>query len=217
MIQGPPIGANRQLRSAKRRVAVDRLYLSCPASRPGRKHMGIYKRIVLTGLAGVAIGLSTVALAQMSGSKSQGLGKLGEDEAMRVGPAGTIQKSNMKVPSARHEAAIAKGAKEISPNIRDLQARRQDVHVRLRRRRQYADGREFPGAVRQRITRIRFRLRRAAGSPGGAFVQRCSVVAADGRRLRPCRLRGCGRRQTASRQTVTPQMDSIQMARRPID
>ena len=77
--------------------------------------MGIYKRIVLTGLAGVAIGLSTVALAQMSGSKSQGLGKLGEDEAIRVGPAGTIQKSNMKVPSARHEAAIAKGAKEISP------------------------------------------------------------------------------------------------------
>ena len=76
--------------------------------------MGIYKRIVLTGLAGVAIGLSTVALAQMSGSK-QGLGKLGEDEAIRVGPAGTIQKSNMKVPSARHEAAIAKGAKEISP------------------------------------------------------------------------------------------------------
>src|SRR4029077_10643996 len=115
MIQGPPIGANRQLRSAKRRVAVDRLYLSCPASRPGRKHMGIYKRIVLTGLAGVAIGLSTVALAQMSGSKSQGLGKLGEDEAMRVGPAGTIQKSNLKVPSARHEAAVAKGAKEISP------------------------------------------------------------------------------------------------------
>ena len=59
--------------------------------------MGIYKRIVLTGLAGVAIGLSTVALAQMSGSKSQGLGKLGEDEAMRVGPAGTIQKSNLLI------------------------------------------------------------------------------------------------------------------------
>jgi hypothetical protein len=76
--------------------------------------MKMSKRVVLTGLAGVAIGLSTVAFAQMS--KSQGLGQLGEDEAMRVGPAGTIQKSNMKVPSARHEAAIAKGAKEISPN-----------------------------------------------------------------------------------------------------
>ena len=75
--------------------------------------MGIYKRVVLTGLAGLAIGLSTVAFAQMS--KSQGLGKLGEDEAIRVGPAGTIQKSNLKVPSARHEAAMAKGAKEISP------------------------------------------------------------------------------------------------------
>jgi hypothetical protein len=79
------------------------------------KHMKLSKRVVLTGLAGVAIGLSTVAFAQMSGSKSQGLGKLGEDEAIRVGPAGTIQKSNMKVPSARHEAAMAKGAKEISP------------------------------------------------------------------------------------------------------
>ena len=78
--------------------------------------MKMSKRVVLTGLAGVAIGLSTVALAQMSGPKSQGLGKLGEDEAMRVSPAGTIQKSNMKVPSARHEAAMAKGAKEISPN-----------------------------------------------------------------------------------------------------
>jgi hypothetical protein len=76
--------------------------------------MGMSKRVVVTGLAGVAIGLSTVALAQMS--KSPGLGKLGEDEAMRVSPAGTIQKSNMKVPSARHEAAMAKGAKEISPN-----------------------------------------------------------------------------------------------------
>ena len=76
--------------------------------------MGTSKRVVLTGLAGVAIGLSTVAFAQMS--KSQGLGKLGEDEAIRVGPAGTIQKSNMKVPAARHEAALAKGAKEISPN-----------------------------------------------------------------------------------------------------
>jgi len=78
--------------------------------------MGISKRVVVTGLAGVAIGLSTVALAQMSRSKSQGLGKLGEDEAIRVSPAGTIQKSNTKVPAARHEAAMAKGAKEISPN-----------------------------------------------------------------------------------------------------
>ena len=161
--------------------------------RPGRKHMGIYKRVVLTGLAGVAIGLSTVALAQMSGSKSQGLGKLGEDEAMRVGPAGTIQKSNMKVPSARHEAAVAKGAKEISPNDRDLQARRQDVHVRLCRRRQYAERPRISSSSSTTSNGIRFRLRRAAGSPGGAFVQRCSVVAADGRLLRPCRLRRCGR------------------------
>jgi hypothetical protein len=78
--------------------------------------MEISKRVVLTGLAGAATGLSTVAIAQtMSQSKSQGLGKLGEDEAMRVSPTGSIQKSNMKVPTARHEAAMAKGAREISP------------------------------------------------------------------------------------------------------
>ena len=79
--------------------------------------MKISKRVVLAGLAGAATGLSTVALAQMSQKKSQGLGKLEEGEAMRVNPkTGSIQKSNVKVPASRHTAAVAKGAKEISPN-----------------------------------------------------------------------------------------------------
>jgi hypothetical protein len=81
--------------------------------------MNISKRVVLTGLAGAAAaGLSTVAVAQtMSQKKSQGLGKLEEGEVMRVNPrTGTIQKSNVKVPAARHTAAMAKGAREISPN-----------------------------------------------------------------------------------------------------
>jgi hypothetical protein len=80
--------------------------------------MNISKRVALTALAGAATGLSTVAIAQtMAQKKSQAMGKLEEDEVMRVNPrTGTIQKSNIKVPAARHTAAMAKGAKEISPN-----------------------------------------------------------------------------------------------------
>jgi hypothetical protein len=75
------------------------------------------KRVVLAGLAGAATGLSTVALAQMSQKKSEHLGKLDEDEVMRVNPhTGTIQKSNSKIASELHNAAVAGGAKEISPN-----------------------------------------------------------------------------------------------------
>jgi hypothetical protein len=78
--------------------------------------MDITKRVALTGLAGAATGLSTIAIAQMSQSKSQHLATLGEDEAMRVNPrTGTIQKSNIKVPPERHEAAVASGAQEITP------------------------------------------------------------------------------------------------------
>ena len=49
--------------------------------------------------------------------KSQHLGKLDENEVMRVNPrTGTIQKSNGKIPLELHSAAMASGAKEISPN-----------------------------------------------------------------------------------------------------
>jgi len=78
--------------------------------------MNVSKRVVLTGLAGAATGLSTTALAQMSQSRSQHLGKLEEGEVMRVNPrTGTIQKSNVKIPREQHEAAMAIGAREISP------------------------------------------------------------------------------------------------------
>ena len=79
--------------------------------------MDVSKRVVLAGLVGAATGASTIALAQMSQKKSQHLGKLDEDEVMRVNPrTGTIQKSNGKIPSELHSAAMASGAKEISPN-----------------------------------------------------------------------------------------------------
>ena len=79
--------------------------------------MRISKRVVLAGLAGAATGLSSAAVPQtMSQSKSQHLGKLGGDEVMRVNPrTGTIQKSNIKVPTSQHEAAMAIGAREIPP------------------------------------------------------------------------------------------------------
>jgi hypothetical protein len=79
--------------------------------------MTVSKRIVLAGLAGAATGLSTLALAQMSQKRSEHLGKLDEDEVMRVNRrTGTIQKSNGKVSSELHSAAVASGAKEISPS-----------------------------------------------------------------------------------------------------
>ena len=55
--------------------------------------MTISKRLVLTGLAGIATGFPAIALAQMSQRKSQHLGKLEEDEVMRVNPrTGSLQK-----------------------------------------------------------------------------------------------------------------------------
>jgi len=80
--------------------------------------MNISKRVALTALAGAATGLSTLAIAQTAAQKkSQGLGKLEEGDVMRVNPrTGSIQKSNTKVSATRHTAAMAKGAKEISPN-----------------------------------------------------------------------------------------------------
>jgi hypothetical protein len=65
----------------------------------------------------------------MSQSKSRHLGVLGHDEKMRVNPrTGTIQKSNIKISSEMHDAALSGGAREI------LMRRRQDVHVRQRGR-----------------------------------------------------------------------------------
>lgn len=78
--------------------------------------MNVSKRVVLTGLTGATVGFSTSAFAQMSQRKSQHLGKLDEDEVMRVNPrTGSVQKSNAKVSTAMHEAAMSAGAVEIPP------------------------------------------------------------------------------------------------------
>jgi hypothetical protein len=79
--------------------------------------MSVSKRVVLTGLAGVAAGFPAVALAQMSQKKSQHLGRLEEDEVMRVNPrTGSLQKSHAKVSTAMHQAAMSAGAIEIPPS-----------------------------------------------------------------------------------------------------
>ena len=65
--------------------------------------------------AGVAMVLSTVAMAQTSGSKSTPVTTVGEGEALMIHPkTHVVHKSNIKVSAAKHTAALAKGAKEIS-------------------------------------------------------------------------------------------------------
>jgi hypothetical protein len=69
------------------------------------------------GLA-VVIGMSTAAIAQTrpASKKSAEVTTLGEGEAVMLGPKGQhLHKSNVKVTTAQHEAAMKKGAKEIKP------------------------------------------------------------------------------------------------------
>ena len=74
--------------------------------------MSISKRVLLASGAGLGIGLSTVAMAQTK--KSTQATTMGEGEAIYVHPKG-VHKSNVKVASATHEAAMKKGAREIKP------------------------------------------------------------------------------------------------------
>jgi hypothetical protein len=81
-------------------------------------NMAISKRAVLVSGAGVAIALSTGALAQTpkGNAKSQEAGTLGEGEAYMIGHEGhRMHKSHVKVTAAHHEAAMKKGAQEVRP------------------------------------------------------------------------------------------------------
>jgi hypothetical protein len=80
--------------------------------------MSVSKRIFLILGAGAVIGLSSVAMAQAPAPKATGkstqVTTLGEGEAVMIGPKGQrLHKSNSKVSAAKHQAAMAKGAKEI--------------------------------------------------------------------------------------------------------
>jgi hypothetical protein len=78
--------------------------------------MSISKRTVLTAGAGFVVGISSVALAQAQGKKSSEVTSIGEGEAVMLGSKGDrVHKSNVKVTTAQHEAAMKKGAREIKP------------------------------------------------------------------------------------------------------
>ena len=65
-------------------------------------------------VVGGAMVLSTVAMAQAPGAKSTSATTIGEGEAIMVSPkTGAVHKSNTKVSAAKHEAAMAKGAREL--------------------------------------------------------------------------------------------------------
>jgi hypothetical protein len=80
--------------------------------------MAISKRTLL--VTGAAAGLSAGGVAQAQApaagqSKSMRVAKLDEGEVVSINPkTGNVHKSNTTVSAARHQAALAKGAKEIS-------------------------------------------------------------------------------------------------------
>jgi hypothetical protein len=80
--------------------------------------MKLSKRAMLAAGSGLAIALSTTALAQTAkgNAKSSEAGTLGEGEAYMIGKKGQrLHKSKVKVTAAQHDAAMKKGAHEIKP------------------------------------------------------------------------------------------------------
>jgi hypothetical protein len=75
--------------------------------------MSFVKTALLGGLAGAVAGLSMIAIAQAQ-SKSSSVTSLNEGEAIYVGKNGAVHKSSTTVSPAKHQAAVAKGATEIS-------------------------------------------------------------------------------------------------------
>src|SRR5689334_10352973 len=85
---------------------------ACPSDLLGallrqmRPEGGIMFKIAMLATAAVIVAAPVFA----QGSKIA----LGEGEAVMISPDGTVHKSNTKVSGAKHEAALAKGANEIS-------------------------------------------------------------------------------------------------------
>ena len=74
--------------------------------------MSVSKRVLLAVGCSVVVGLSTAAMAQTK--KSAEAASIGEGEAIMLYPKGKVHKSNLKVSAAQHEAAMKKGAREIT-------------------------------------------------------------------------------------------------------
>jgi hypothetical protein len=74
--------------------------------------MSVSIKVLLAAGAGLVIALSTPAMAQSK--KSTTATTIGEGEAIMVHPkTGAVHKSNSKVSSTKHTAAMGKGAREI--------------------------------------------------------------------------------------------------------
>jgi mitochondrial fission protein ELM1 len=79
--------------------------------------MAISKRALLATSAAAAAGISAGATIARAQTKSIRMTKIDEDEAIKVYPqTGGVHKSNTKVTAEKHEAALRKGAREISKN-----------------------------------------------------------------------------------------------------
>jgi hypothetical protein len=68
---------------------------------------------VVIGAAGLAASMSSMAIAQTN-AKSKSVTQLAEGDAVWINPkTSNVQKSNTKVPAAKHQAVMSGGGKEI--------------------------------------------------------------------------------------------------------
>jgi hypothetical protein len=75
--------------------------------------MSVSRKALLAAGAGLVIGLSSAAMAQTA-KKSTAATSIDEGEAIMVHPkTGAVHKSHSKVSSAKHTAAMGKGAREV--------------------------------------------------------------------------------------------------------
>lgn len=78
--------------------------------------MAMSKRTLLMTAAAAGVSASAIARAQ-SQSRSTRVARLEKGDAIRIYPqTGNVHKSNSKVSAEKHEAALRRGAREISNN-----------------------------------------------------------------------------------------------------
>jgi hypothetical protein len=75
--------------------------------------MSVLNRVLLAVGAGTVIAFSAVVLAQAQ-TKSVPATTIEEGDAIMISPKGSVHKSDSKVTSDKHVAAVSKGAREIT-------------------------------------------------------------------------------------------------------
>jgi len=79
--------------------------------------MTMSKRALLVMAAIAGVSASAVARAQTAGQRSTRVATLDEGDALRIYPqSGNVHKSYTKVSAEKHQAALRRGAREISNN-----------------------------------------------------------------------------------------------------